>query len=125
MVLSVSFAWTVYRTVSQAARVAAAGSRVAVAGGNGVGVGRGTFIFCPIARLVQVLFRLFMEMMAATDELYKLAMAPQLSPAWTVYSMGGSGVNVGVSVGIRVSVGVAVDVGVVVRLGMGVGGWIW
>ncbi len=61
--------------------MAAAGSRVAVAAGSGVGVGRGTLIFCPIARFVQVLFRLFKEMMAATEELYKLAMAPQLSPA--------------------------------------------
>jgi hypothetical protein len=81
MLLSVSFAWTVYTTVSQAALVAAAGSRVAVAGGSGVGVGRGTFMVWPIARFVQVLFRLFKEIMAATDELYRLAMAPQLSPA--------------------------------------------
>ena len=52
-------------------------------------------------------------------------MAPQLSPAWTVYSTGGSGVRVGVSVGISVSVGVKVRVAVMVGLGMGVGAWIW
>src|SRR5512143_522928 len=102
MVLKESLAWTVYETVSQAARVAAAGSSVAVAAGSEVGVGRGTLIVCPMARFVQVLFKLFREMMATTDELYRLAMAPQLSPACTTYSMGGSGVMVGVSVGMRV-----------------------
>ena len=38
MVLSVSFTWTVYTTFSQAAWVAAPGSKVAVAGGSGVGL---------------------------------------------------------------------------------------
>jgi hypothetical protein len=81
IVLSESFACTVYKTVSQAARVASAGSRVEVAAGNGVGVGRGTLMVDPIARFVQVLFRLFKEIMPITDVLYKFAMAPQLSPA--------------------------------------------
>lgn len=52
IVLSVSFALTVYFTVWQAARVAAADSIVAVAAGGGVAVGRGTSIFCPACRFV-------------------------------------------------------------------------
>ena len=121
MVLSVSFTWTVYTTFSQAAWVAAPGSKVAVAGGSGVGVGRGTLMVWPMARFVQVLFKPFKEMIATTEELYRLAMAPQLSPDWTLYSIGGSAVSVGVSVGMSVSVGVAVRVGVVVGLGTAVG----
>ena len=61
MVLSVSFACTVYFTVSQAAWVAAAGSRVAVGGGSWVGVGRGTLNFLTnrqvCARAIQVVQR--------------------------------------------------------------------
>jgi hypothetical protein len=78
----------------------------------------------PITRLVQVLFRLFREMIAGTEELYRFAMAPQLSPDCTVYSIGGSSVGVGVSVGTRVSVGVVVRVGVSVAVGTAVGSWI-
>jgi len=54
---------------------------VAVGGGSCVGVGSGTLIFWPITRFVQVLLRLFEEMISATVELYRLAIAPQLSPA--------------------------------------------
>jgi len=107
----------VITTVSQAARVAAAGSSVPVGAGGGVGVGSGTRMVCPMRRSVQVLFKLFILTMADTEELYKLAMEMHESPLWTVYSIGGSGIRVGVSVGTRVSVGVGVIVTVSVGLG--------
>lgn len=101
----------------QAARVAAAGSRVAVGAGSGVGVGRGTLMVCPICRFVQLLFKLFKLMMADAEEPYRLAMEMHESPLLTTYSIGGSVVSVGVSVGTRVSVGVGVIVTVSVGLG--------
>jgi hypothetical protein len=58
--------------------------------------------------------------MAATEELYRPAIEMHESPLFTVYSIGGSGVKVGLSVGIRVSVGVGVIVAVSVGLGTAV-----
>jgi len=81
---------------------------------------RGTFIFCPTCRFVQLLFKLFALTMAETEEPYRTAMEMHVSCCWTVYSMGGSAVRVGVSVGKGVSVGVGVIVTVSVGVGEGV-----
>jgi hypothetical protein len=69
---------------------------------------------------VHWLFKLFKLTIAATDDPYKLAIDMHESPLFTTYSIGGSGVNVGLSVGIRVSVGVGVIVTVSVGLGTAV-----
>ena len=48
-------------------------------------------------------------------------MAPQVSPDFTPYSIGGNGVNVGEGVTVKISVAVGVTVGVSVEVGMAVG----
>ena len=100
--------------------MAAPDSRVEVAGGSKVGVGCGTRIFWFTLK-GQSTERLFNKIMLCTETLKKAAIVEQKSPDLTVYSMGGSGVRVGVSVGMGDSVGVGVVVDVAVAEGMGVG----
>ena len=59
--------------------------------------------------------------MLATGTSNATAMVMQESLAFTVYSMGGSGVAVGTGVLVRVAVGVKVSVGVMVTVGVWVG----
>ena len=87
----------------------------------GVGVGRGTSIFCPITRLLQAAGKLLRRMMLWNETSNARAMLKQLSLDAIVYSIGGIGVNVGWGVGVSVDVGVKVRVAVVVGDGMGVG----
>lgn len=65
--------------------------------------------------------RLFATMMLATETSNATAMVMHESFALTVYSVGGSGVDVGIGVLVRVAVGVWVVVGVMVRVGVTVG----
>src|SRR5512138_1529110 len=126
MLESVSFSCTVTTTLSQEACVAAAPESVAVGGGSAVGVGRGTSSTCPMERFVHKELRLLRTMMAVTEVWNCAAIAPQVSPDWTVNFTGGCsvivadgsgrGVSVGVGDGAMVAVSVGTAVGLITRL---------
>lgn len=94
--------------------------REAVGIGEAVGVGCGMSSTCP-SEIKQLEDRLFSVTMVWMETLKSAAIPEQTSPARTVYSNGGRGVQVEAGVGVVVSVGVNVMVGVSVIVGILVG----
>lgn len=87
--------------------------------GDDVGVGCGTFIFCPTLRTSHTKpgFRFLID---CTETLWNTAMPRHVSPATIVYSRVGRGVGGGMFVSVAIGSGVNVFVGVVVGVSDGV-----